>query len=455
MICILCFYYTLVMSIQSETSRISHVGNASNVVPYAVPFYFFEESDLVVVVTDENRVDEVLVLDTDFSVTGAGAPLGGELVTTAAVPSTSVVTIYRDIVPVQNTSYEEADAFPAKSHERALDRLTMLCQQLLRAVRRSYRVRESDGDTAEVVAAANTILGLDGSRQPRTYTTSELASFLNLTQQYFDRPMMSFSDSGERALAVPDYIGQLGTQRDDTSIWIADGTSAGNWDLFDIVPGAGEITTSMLAAGVLSADTAGRAKMADGFLSLAKIGSGIFTADTNGRGKFAVDFIDSTLLSSAAVLAKMPSGSVLQTVSSSPYTSNANLSTTIPLDDTIPQDSEGTQILSVTITPNSSANKLRFHFFGWGAVSANYMVAALFRTGAANALSASSVYCSSASNDTQIILTHEQEAGGTSAMTFTLRVGANSGTMRLNGTTSTARFGGVSKATLVVEEIKS
>lgn len=431
------------------------MGNASNVVPYAVPFYFFEESDLVVVATDEDRVDEILVLGTDFSVSGAGSPLGGEIVTSVAVPSTSVLTIYRDIAPVQNTSYEEADAFPAKSHERALDRLTMLCQQLQRAVRRSYRVRESDGDTTEVVAAANTVLGLDVSRQPRTFTSSELASFLNLTQQYFDRPMMSFSDSGERALAVPDYSGQLGTQRNNASIWIADGVSAGNWTLFDIVPGAGEIVTSMLAAGVLSADTAGRAKMADGFLSLAKLGSGIFTADTNGRGKFAADFIDATLLSSAAVLARMPVGSVVQSVSSAPYVANANLSNTIPLDDNIPQDTSGTEILSVTITPNSSSNKLRFHFFGWGAVSANYMIAALFKGGATNALCTSSMYCSSASNDTQISLTHEQDAGSTTSMTFTIRVGANSGTMRLNGTTSGRRFGGTSRATLVVQEIKS
>jgi hypothetical protein len=41
------------------------------------------------------------------------------------------------------------------------------------------------------------------------------------------------------------------------------------------------------------------------------------------------------------------------------YTTNADLTTNIPIDDTIPQITEGTQILSLSITPKASANRVR------------------------------------------------------------------------------------------------
>ncbi len=109
----------------------------------------------------------------------------------------------------------------------------------------------------------------------RTFTASELASFLNLTQQFFDRPTKTFADAGERALAVPEFTGQIGTQRDNGSIWVSDGVAAGDWEYFDNAPDAGSVVTSMLASGILSADGDGRAKMADGYVTLTKIASGI------------------------------------------------------------------------------------------------------------------------------------------------------------------------------------
>ena len=63
---------------------------------------------------------------------GEGDPNGGALGDDWARSGTSLVSIVRDIAATQLTSYEEADAFPAKTHERALDKLTMLFQQALR-----------------------------------------------------------------------------------------------------------------------------------------------------------------------------------------------------------------------------------------------------------------------------------------------------------------------------------
>ena len=444
------------MSVQSETSRISHLGNSSNVIPYAVPFFFFDDSDLVVVVTNESRFDQKLVLGTDFTVSGSGHPEGGEVVTIEPIPSTSVVTIFREIAPVQNTSYEEADAFPAKSHERALDRLTMLCQQLMRAVRRSYRVRESDGDVNEVVATANTILGLSSSRQPRTFTTSELASFLNLTQQYYDRPTKSFSDSGERAIAVPEFVGQLGTQRDEASVWISTGTTAGEWSLIDALPGAGEIIVSMLADGVLSADVTGRAKMADSFITLAKIAGGAFTADVTGRGKFATGFVDSSLLAAGAAVANMPPGTVVQTVFERVETM-ATISSNILRNNTIPQATAGAQVLAASITPRSASNKVlvTMVFMGSTDSGTNDWAVAGFRSGVANAFAVGNGVRYGTNYGTTVVLQWLDEPASATAVAYTMRAGSTTN-LYVNGDFNGVRlYGGAGACSILLQEIKA
>ena len=73
-----------------------------------------------------------------------------------------------------------------------------------------------------------------------------------------------------------------------------------------------KIHTDELIDRVLSADTAGRAKMADGYFVnaiIAKFADALFAADAGSRAKFAASFVDSGLiLDGAVILAKMPDG---------------------------------------------------------------------------------------------------------------------------------------------------
>jgi hypothetical protein len=136
------------------------------------------------------------------------------------------------------------------------------------------------------------------------------------------------------------------------------------------------------------------------------------------------------------------------------YTTNADIATAIPQDDSIPQVGEGTQILSVTITPKSATNRLRISFRG--TVSASQVTScacALFRDGAANAKAASNLTIASAAYTANLALVFEESAGSTSSTTYTLRVGPGAGTMRLNGNTSSREYGGAQRATLVIEEL--
>ena len=279
------------MAVQSDTSSISYTGNNSTVTSYAVPFVFLESSHLAATAKVTATGVETTVTLTNH--TGAGDVNGGTVLTAVAVPATSTLTIYRIVPATQSTTYQEGGDFPAASHERALDKLTMLGQQNARKNDRSLRVTEADGSRNEVVAVANSIIGLDGSKQPKAMTADEVKTFLALTGVTLDvaAGMKTFADSGERALAVPDFTGQLGTQRDTADIYVSTGTSAGNWSLVDEN------------------------------ISLADFAAGFFTADATGRGKFASGFVNPTLLATDAVeTLKIAASAVTPAKLSQPYT---------------------------------------------------------------------------------------------------------------------------------------
>ncbi len=91
--------------------------------------------------------------------------------------------------------------------------------------------------------------------------------------------------------------------------------------------------------------------------------------------------------------------------------------------DTIPQNTEGDEILTATITPKSSTNKLLIQFSCSFAVSSVTAVSgALFQDSTANALSASIFQIADGANYTGSgIITHIMDAGTTSSTTFKIR----------------------------------
>lgn len=159
-------------------------------------------------------------------------------------------------------------------------------------------------------------------------------------------------------------------------------------------------------------------------------------------------------VSSPPAAAVLPAGSTLQQVEATPYTTNSNTTTRIPSDDTIPQNTEGTEYITVSITPTNASNRLRIEFDCPVCYinAADYAVAALFQDSTAGALAASIQYTATAV--VQMRLVHEMAAGTTSATTFKIRMGpAGANTLYVNGTTA-RYFGGVSALRLRVTEIK-
>jgi len=122
------------MTVTSTVNRNDYTGNGVTV-DFPVTFRFLENSHLRVLrtVIATNATTE-LVLDSlgpdGFSVEGAGQPSGGMVtVVTPPANNTERLSILRNVPITQEIDYIANDPFPAESHERGLDKLTMIVGQ--------------------------------------------------------------------------------------------------------------------------------------------------------------------------------------------------------------------------------------------------------------------------------------------------------------------------------------
>ncbi len=139
------------MTVSAQTPRhVRYLGDGG-AGPFALPFPFLEAADIRAQVTDADGVTSPL---TGLTVTGAGDPDGGAATTAAPVLAGQVLTLWSATAIVQTTDYIAADAFPADSHERALDRLTLIAQDLKRDLDRSLKVRLGETPGADTTLDA-------------------------------------------------------------------------------------------------------------------------------------------------------------------------------------------------------------------------------------------------------------------------------------------------------------
>jgi hypothetical protein len=136
--------------------------------------------------------------------------------------------------------------------------------------------------------------------------------------------------------------------------------------------------------------------------------------------------------------------------------SAATGTTTIPLDNTKPQNTEGDQYVTLAITPLNASSTLIIdvRMLLSNDVAANHtLIVALFQDSTADALAAVSQSCVQSGSAT-VSLRHEMAAGTTSATTFKVRAGCGSaGTTRVNGAGGNSFFGGVAASSITIMEI--
>ncbi|MBR7900868.1 hypothetical protein [Burkholderia multivorans] len=96
---------------------------------FPIPFYFLKNEDVEAALL-KGGDGAPLVYGTDFTLSGAGNPNGGTLSMYKAPSSAYQIGINRQVPITQQSEYQQNDPFPAKTTEKALDKLTMICQQL-------------------------------------------------------------------------------------------------------------------------------------------------------------------------------------------------------------------------------------------------------------------------------------------------------------------------------------
>jgi len=205
--------------ITTTENRVSYATNGSTVA-FPVPFRFIESDELTVIVQILG-VNTVATEGTDYSVTGVNDPDGG-LVTFNTAPATGTLFIVRDSAARQEVDLVSKDNFRAETVEEALDRMTMLIQELRRKVRHCIhtQITESEADLVHLelpyyVDRASTLMGFDGEGQLKLYdldidtlmvdvnaviadgsiTAAKLASSLDLSSKTITYPPQSISAS--------------------------------------------------------------------------------------------------------------------------------------------------------------------------------------------------------------------------------------------------------------------
>ncbi|MDN0637253.1 hypothetical protein FCX78_00660 [Escherichia coli] len=124
------------MTVSTEVDHNEYTGNGvTTSFPYT--FRIFKKSDLVVQVSDLNGNVTVLVLDTGYTVTGAGTYSGGAVVLPSPLAAGWRITIERVLNVVQKTDLRNQGKFFPEVHEDAFDYLTMLIQKCFGWFRRS------------------------------------------------------------------------------------------------------------------------------------------------------------------------------------------------------------------------------------------------------------------------------------------------------------------------------
>lgn len=148
-------------------------------------------------------------------------------------------------------------------------------------------------------------------------------------------------------------------------------------------------------------------------------------------------------------------GKVVQVVNAG-NSAVATTTTVIPFDDTIPQNTEGLEAMTLAITPKNTANLLVIQVWVSGGKNsgAGFITSALFQDSTAAALAAIGVGQTTTNHPNIPSFTHFMTAGTISSTLFKVRAGADAATFTLNGIGGVRRYGGVISSSITITEYR-
>ena len=155
------------MTISSTTVRNSYSGNGSTTV-FAYTFKILDDDEIQVIIRSSTGTETTKTKTTHYTVSGVGSSGGGNITFLTAPGATETVVLKRNTTKTQETDYVANDPFPANSHEEALDRVTMIAQEIQEELGRSIKLSKTNTMTSTefTVGAsdrANKILAFDSN----------------------------------------------------------------------------------------------------------------------------------------------------------------------------------------------------------------------------------------------------------------------------------------------------
>jgi hypothetical protein len=138
------------MTVTNTNQKNIYVGDDSTLI-FAYTFRIFADANISVTISDTSvspQVDTLLTLNSDYTVSNAGNPAGGNVtlivgggsILTAPPTTTDNITLLRETPLTQNLDLITNDNFPSQSQEDAFDKLTFIVQDLQEQFSRSVNI---------------------------------------------------------------------------------------------------------------------------------------------------------------------------------------------------------------------------------------------------------------------------------------------------------------------------
>jgi len=402
------------MTVATEESRWEYTGDGE-LDTYEYKAKIYAKTDLVVYV-DETK----LTVDVDYTVTGVLDEGGGTVVFTTPPDLDASIVIYIDLPLTQLTNFVDGDKLPAEALEACFDRMVMIAQQFEEVLKKIVKVPiYSVLDDIVIPIQAKSFLKWN----------DDANAIICVQEWEAGDPLPNHSDSHENGGADEINLDGLSGMPADLETHGTRHEAGGDDAILLDNLGAPEDNTD---------------------LDVSTDAHGLCPKLPNDATKFLNGVGGHTVPPGTKI-----AGDVVQVVN---YQTGevATGTTQTPIDDTIPQNNEGDQYMTLAITPKSATNILKIDVVWNGSSNiAPSFIAALFQDDTANALAASwGVIYSAANQPCQIVFTHWMVAGTTSETTFKVRVGCTSaGTTTFNGLAGGRIFGGVMASSITITEI--
>jgi len=472
------------MTYVDTTQRDEYTATSGQTV-FAYTFRILADSDLKVY-----NEGVLQTLTTHYTVSGAGDAGGGNVTFVTGVTLNNTVIILRNMPNTQNADYTVSGLFPAETHEQALDKLAMKCQDIDEKMSRSLKFPETStlndidvpegtsatdragkvvawntaGDDLELIAATNidstSLIAVKGDIiQGGTAGDAEkLAIGADGTIPYVSTDLLAYANpwgvawkkGADIASASPLVLGTDGNYFDVTGTTGI--TSISTWNVGGMVRlhFDGALTITHHSTDLILPNGSNITTIAGDEATFIEYASGDWRLV--GWGGHTLEHTHASAAQGG--LYTRQAGSIVQIVNTQTG-AVATGTTTIPFDDTIPQNTEGDQYMTLAVTPTNTNNKLKIDVVFQGAISVGEIVqVALFQDSTANALAAMVIHNSSVDQTVFVAFSHYMTAGTTSATTFKIRAGTSaSGTLTFNGASGARKYGGVMASSITITEI--